>query len=156
MSNRLVRTTSPYLLQYAQQPVDWYPWGEEALNKAQQEDKPLLVSIGYAACHWCHVMAQETFEDEAVAAIMNTHFVCIKVDREERPDIDQVYVAAVQAMGLNAGWPLHVFLLPDQKPFYGGLYFTTEAWKKVLVQVTRLFANTEHNYRQLPLNSPKH
>ena len=135
----MVHTTSPYLLQHAQQPVDWYPWGEEALNKAQREDKPLLVSIGYAACHWCHVMAQETFEDETVAAMMNTHFVCIKVDREERPDIDQVYVAAMQTMGLNAGWPLHVFLLPDQKPFYGGLYFTTNTWKQVLIQVTKAF-----------------
>jgi len=139
MPNRLIHTTSPYLLQHAHQPVDWYPWGEEALNKAQQEDKPLLVSIGYTACHWCHVMAQDAFEDEEVAVMMNAHFVCIKVDREERPDIDQVYVAAVQAMGLNVGWPLHVFLLPDQKPFYGGLYFTTTAWKKLLIQVKNAF-----------------
>jgi uncharacterized protein len=139
MPNRLIHTTSPYLLQHAHQPVDWYPWGEEALTKAQEEDKPLLVSIGYATCHWCHVMAKETFENEAVAAIMNTYFVCIKVDREERPDIDQVYVAAVQAMGLQAGWPLHIFLLPDQQPFYGGLYFTTTVWENLLIQVKSAF-----------------
>ena len=139
MPNHLIHTTSPYLLQHAYQPVAWHPWGEEALNKAQQEDKPILVSIGYAACHWCHVMAQEAFEDQAIAGIMNAHFVCIKVDREERPDIDQVYVAAVQAMGLHAGWPLHVFLLPDQRPFYGGLYFPPEAWKQVLTQVAKAF-----------------
>ena len=111
MPNRLVHTTSPYLLQHAHQPVAWYPWGEEALNKAQQEDMPILVSIGYTACHWCHVMAKEAFEDRAIATLMNKHFVCIKVDREERPDIDQVYVAAAQAMGLQAGWPLHLLSL---------------------------------------------
>ena len=141
MPNRLVHTTSPYLLQHAHQPVAWYPWGEEALNKAQQEDMPILVSIGYTACHWCHVMAKEAFEDRAIATLMNKHFVCIKVDREERPDIDQVYVAAAQAMGLQAGWPLHLFLLPDQKPFYGGLYFPPEAWKQVLTQVAKAFRN---------------
>lgn len=139
MHNRLLHTTSPYLLQHAHQPVDWYPWGEEALQKAQQEGKPLLVSIGYAACHWCHVMAREAFEDPEAADLMNEHFVCIKVDREERPDIDQVYVAALQAMGLQAGWPLHVFLMPDQKPFYGGNYFPVEAWKQVLKQVAQAF-----------------
>ncbi|MEM9417341.1 MAG: thioredoxin domain-containing protein, partial [Bacteroidota bacterium] len=139
MSNRLLHTTSPYLLQHAHQPVDWYPWGEEALQKAFQEDKPLLVSIGYAACHWCHVMAREAFEDREAAALMNEHFVCIKVDREERPDVDQVYVAALQAMGLQAGWPLHVFLLPDQQPFYGGNYFSLESWKHLLKQVAQAF-----------------
>lgn len=139
MPNRLLHTTSPYLLQHAHQPVDWYPWGEEALQKAQREDKPLLVSIGYAACHWCHVMAREAFSDPEAAAIMNEHFICIKVDREERPDIDQVYVAALQAMGLQAGWPLHVFLMPDQKPFYGGNYFSPAAWKQVLWQVAQAF-----------------
>ena len=139
MPNRLLHATSLYLRQHAQQPVDWYPWGEEALQKALQEDKPLLVSIGYAACHWCHVMAREAFEDPEAAMLMNEHFVCIKVDREERPDIDQVYVAALQAMGLQAGWPLHVFLMPDQKPFYGGNYFSLAAWKQVLKQVVQAF-----------------
>ncbi len=139
MPNRLVHTTSPYLLQHAHQPVDWRPWEEEALQKAQQEDKPLLVSIGYAACHWCHVMAQESFEDKEVAKVMNVHFICIKVDREERPDVDQVYVAALQAMGIDVGWPLHVFLLPNQKPFYGGLYFPMQAWKRVLEEVVKAF-----------------
>ncbi|MEL6358512.1 MAG: DUF255 domain-containing protein, partial [Bacteroidota bacterium] len=139
MPNRLLHTTNLYLRQHAHQPIDWYPWGEEALQKAQQEDKPLLVSIGYAACHWCHVMAHEAFEDPEAAMLMNEHFVCIKVDREERPDIDQVYVAALQAMGIQAGWPLHVFLMPDQKPFYGGNYFPTAAWKQVLEQVAQAF-----------------
>lgn len=139
MPNRLLHTTSPYLLQHAHQPVDWHPWGKEALQKSFKEDKPLLVSIGYAACHWCHVMAREAFEDPEAAALMNKHFICIKVDREERPDVDQVYVAALQAMGLQAGWPLHVFLLPDQKPFYGGNYFQPEAWKQLLEQVSQAF-----------------
>ena len=139
MPNHLIHTTSPYLHQHAHQPINWYPWGKEALDRARQEDKPLLVSIGYAACHWCHVMAQETFEDEAVGALMNEHFVCIKVDREERPDVDRVYVKALQAMGLRAGWPLHVFLLPDQTPFYGGTYFHTQGWRELLVQVAKAF-----------------
>ena len=119
MPNHLAHSASPYLQQHAHQPVDWYPWGEVALAKALQEDKPILLSIGYAACHWCHVMAKTSFEDALVAALMNTHFVCIKVDREERPDVARVYVAALQAMGLPVGWPLHAFLLPNQQPFYG-------------------------------------
>ena len=122
-NNRLINATSPYLLQHANNPVDWYEWGPEALEKAKKEDKPVLVSIGYSSCHWCHVMEHESFEDEDIAAIMNEHFVSIKVDREERPDIDQIYMEAVQAMGINGGWPLNVFITPDQKPFYGGTYF---------------------------------
>ncbi|MEL6412953.1 MAG: thioredoxin domain-containing protein, partial [Bacteroidota bacterium] len=139
MPNHLAHSTSPYLQQHAHQPVDWYPWGEVALAKALQEDKPILLSIGYAACHWCHVMAKTSFEDALVAALMNTHFVCIKVDREERPDVDRVYVAALQAMGLPVGWPLHAFLLPNQQPFYGGLYFAPDAWKQVLSAVAQAF-----------------
>jgi hypothetical protein len=139
--NALIHTTSPYLLQHAYNPIYWYPWGEEALIKAQQEDKPILLSIGYAACHWCHVMARESFEDEEVAAIMNKYFVCIKVDREERPDIDQVYMAAMQAMGLPAGWPLNVFLFPNQQPFYGGTYFPTKIWKQLIENIARAFKN---------------
>lgn len=120
--NRLIHESSPYLLQHAYNPVDWYPWGEEALQKAKQEDKPIIVSIGYAACHWCHVMEHQSFENPKVAAIMNKHFVCVKVDREERPDVDAVYMDAVQAMGLQGGWPLNVILNPEAQPFYGGTY----------------------------------
>ncbi len=126
-SNRLLHETSPYLLQHAHNPVDWYPWGPEALQKAQAEDKPILVSIGYAACHWCHVMEHESFEDPDTAALMNEHFVNIKVDREERPDLDSIYMTAVQAMTGQGGWPLNTFLLPDGTPFYGGTYFPPES-----------------------------
>lgn len=123
MSNQLKNETSPYLRQHAENPVAWYPWGEEALQKAQAEDKPILLSIGYAACHWCHVMAHESFEDPATAVYMNEHFVNIKVDREERPDLDQIYMQAVVAMTGQGGWPMTVFLTPDGRPFYGGTYF---------------------------------
>ena len=123
MSNQLANSTSPYLLQHAENPVDWYPWGSQALEAAKAEDKPIFLSIGYAACHWCHVMAHESFEDPATAAIMNDHFVNIKVDREERPDIDSLYMDAVVAMTGQGGWPMSVFLTPDGRPFYGGTYF---------------------------------
>lgn len=122
--NRLIAETSPYLLQHAYNPVNWYPWSEEAFNIAKQENKPVLVSIGYSTCHWCHVMAHESFEDEEVAALLNEHFVCIKVDREERPDIDSIYMNVCQMMTGSGGWPLNVFLTPDQKPFYVGTYFS--------------------------------
>jgi len=121
--NRLAQSTSPYLRQHAENPVDWYPWGEEALARARAEDRPILLSVGYAACHWCHVMAHESFEDPQTAALMNERFINIKVDREERPDIDAIYQKVVQLMGLGGGWPLTVFLTPDQRPFYGGTYF---------------------------------
>lgn len=123
MSNRLVNETSPYLLQHADNPVDWYPWGEEALQKAKTEDKPIFLSIGYSACHWCHVMAHESFEDKQTATILNEHFVSIKVDREERPDLDAIYMSAVQAMTGSGGWPMTVILTPEGEPFYGGTYF---------------------------------
>ena len=123
MPNRLSSETSPYLLQHANNPVDWYTWGEEALQRAKDEDKPILLSIGYSACHWCHVMERESFEDEAIAALMNEHFVSIKVDREERPDLDAVYMEAVQMLTGSGGWPMTVFLTPDGRPFYGGTYF---------------------------------
>src|SRR5205823_12531217 len=125
-TNRLINETSPYLLQHAHNPVDWYPWGEEALEKSKREDKPILLSIGYSACHWCHVMERESFEDEEIARLMNDNFVCIKVDREERPDLDQIYMNAVQMMTRHGGWPLTVFLTPDLVPFYGGTYFPPE------------------------------
>jgi uncharacterized protein YyaL (SSP411 family) len=123
MPNRLANETSPYLLQHADNPVDWYPWGKEALARAKAEDKPIFLSIGYSACHWCHVMAHESFEDERVADILNEHFVSIKVDREERPDLDRIYMNAVQAMTGSGGWPMSVFLTPEGQPFYGGTYF---------------------------------
>jgi uncharacterized protein YyaL (SSP411 family) len=124
--NRLGGETSPYLLQHADNPVDWYPWGEEALARAREEDKPILLSVGYAACHWCHVMEHESFEDEATAALMNEHFVPVKVDREERPDVDSIYMDAVVWLTGQGGWPMTVFLTPDGRPFYGGTYFPPE------------------------------
>lgn len=123
MDNRLINETSPYLLQHAQNPVDWYPWGNDAFNRAKNEDKPILLSVGYSACHWCHVMESESFENLAIAEIMNEKFVCIKVDREERPDVDSIYMSAVQAMTGQGGWPMTVFLTPNGEPFFGGTYF---------------------------------
>jgi len=135
-TNNLIQETSPYLLQHAHNPVDWYPWGDEALEKAKKENKPMLVSIGYAACHWCHVMEHESFEDEEVARFMNEHFVAIKVDREERPDIDQVYMNAVQLLTGGGGWPLNCFALPDGRPFYGGTYFPKSQWMELLKNIS--------------------
>lgn len=140
-TNKLTESTSPYLLQHAHNPVDWYPWGDEALNKAKQENKPIILSIGYSSCHWCHVMAHESFEDDSVAAYMNEHFINIKLDREERPDIDNIYMDAVQAMGLRGGWPLNVFLTPEQKPFYGGTYFPKDNWMSLLENITKAYVS---------------
>ncbi len=123
MPNRLINETSPYLLQHAHNPVDWYPWGEDALERSRSEDKPILLSIGYSACHWCHVMERESFENETIAALMNDNFISIKVDREERPDLDAIYMEAVQMLTGSGGWPMTVFLTPEGKPFYGGTYF---------------------------------
>jgi uncharacterized protein YyaL (SSP411 family) len=145
-TNRLINSTSPYLLQHANNPVDWYPWGEEALRKAQLENKPILLSIGYSSCHWCHVMAHESFENDTIAAYMNDHFINIKLDREERPDIDNIYMDAVQAMGLRGGWPLNVFLTPEQKPFYGGTYFPKDNWLALLQNITKAY---QENYEKL-------
>src|SRR5438093_2787680 len=122
-TNRLADATSPYLLQHAHNPVDWFPWGEEALARARDEGKPILLSIGYSACHWCHVMERESFENEAIAELLNREFVSIKVDREERPDIDTIYMQAVQLMTGHGGWPIAMFLTPDGRPFYAGTYF---------------------------------
>jgi uncharacterized protein len=137
--NHLINETSPYLLQHAHNPVDWYPWGEEALAKAKEEDKMILVSIGYSACHWCHVMEHESFEDDSVAAIMNENFVCIKVDREERPDIDQVYMSAVQLMSGRGGWPLNCVALPDGRPIFGGTYFPKDQWIETLLKISQVY-----------------
>jgi uncharacterized protein YyaL (SSP411 family) len=145
-ANRLADETSPYLLQHARNPVDWYPWGPEALARAKAEDKPIFLSVGYSACHWCHVMEHESFENPDIAALMNEHFVNIKVDREERPDLDQIYMAAVQAMTDHGGWPMSVFLTPDLRPFYGGTYFPPvdsrgmPGFPRVLLGVQRAWA----------------
>ena len=159
MTNRLAGETSPYLLQHAENPVDWYPWGPEALERAKAEDRPIFLSIGYAACHWCHVMERESFEDEETAALMNEHFVSIKVDREERPDLDDVYMAAVQAMTGSGGWPMNVFLTPDLEPFFGGTYFPPEdrhglpSFRQVLASVADAYrtrrAEVDASARQL-------
>ncbi|MGR3812376.1 thioredoxin domain-containing protein [Jiulongibacter sp. NS-SX5] len=137
--NRLQHEKSPYLKQHEDNPVDWFPWGEEALEKAKKEDKPILVSIGYSSCHWCHVMAHECFENEQLAQIMNAYFVNIKIDREERPDIDAIYMDALHAMGIRGGWPLNVFLMPDAKPFYGGTYFPAKNWQNILLGINNAF-----------------
>jgi uncharacterized protein len=145
LPNRLANETSPYLLQHAHNPVDWFPWGDEAIRKSREEDKPMLVSIGYSACHWCHVMERESFEDPETAEIMNRLFVNIKIDREERPDLDHIYMEAVQAIAGNGGWPLNVFLTPEGKPFYGGTYFPPRSlqnrpsWKSVLQTIATAF-----------------
>jgi uncharacterized protein len=153
-TNRLSAETSPYLLQHAANPVDWYPWGEEALERARAEDKPIFLSIGYSACHWCHVMERESFEDPAIAALMNERFVNIKVDREERPDLDQIYMSAVQAMTGQGGWPMSVFLTPDLKPFFGGTYFPPTdsrgmaGFPRVLLSVHRAWEERREEIRQ--------
>lgn len=160
--NRLAKETSPYLLQHAHNPVDWYPWGEEALQRAKAEDKPILVSIGYAACHWCHVMERESFEDAETARIMNELFINIKIDREERPDLDHIYMDAVQAMTGSGGWPLNVFLTPDKLPFYGGTYFppvkafNRPSWKEVLLALSQAFRERREDLETQAENMREH
>ncbi len=162
MANRLQGETSPYLLQHAHNPVDWYPWGEEALQKAQQESKPILVSIGYAACHWCHVMERESFEDPDTARFMNDHFVNVKIDREERPDLDHIYMDAVQAITGSGGWPLNVFLTSEGRPFYGGTYFPPRplynrpSWKEVLAGIAHSFREKKEEIEQQAGNLTHH
>lgn len=138
-SNALIKETSPYLLQHAHNPVDWHPWNEETLAKAKEEDKLLLISIGYSACHWCHVMEHESFENEAVAQLMNERFINVKIDREERPDIDQIYMSAVQLMQQRGGWPLNCIALPDGRPVWGGTYFQKDKWVEQLTQVSDFY-----------------
>lgn len=138
-TNALIHETSPYLLQHAHNPVNWLPWSEKAFLTAQEENKPVLISIGYSSCHWCHVMEHESFEDVTTADIMNEHFICIKVDREERPDVDAIYMDAVQLMTGRGGWPLNCFVMPDQKPFYGGTYFPNAQWKDLLIKLSRFY-----------------
>src|SRR5882757_10689976 len=154
MANRLAAETSPYLLQHRDNPVDWYPWGAEALERAQSEDLPILLSVGYSACHWCHVMERESFEDEATAAFMNENFVCIKVDREERPDVDAIYMEAVQAFTGQGGWPMTVFLDPEGVPFYGGTYFPPDesrgmpSFRMVMEAVVAAFEGRREEIRE--------
>src|SRR5947199_4006307 len=143
--NRLARERSPYLLQHAANPVEWFAWGEEAFAKARAEDKPVFLSVGYSTCHWCHVMERESFENDSVAAVLNEHFVSIKVDREERPDVDRVYMTFVQAATGSGGWPMSVWLTPELKPFYGGTYFPPEekygrvSFKSILMQLASVW-----------------
>ena len=161
-TNKLIGETSPYLLQHAHNPVNWFPWGEEALGIAKKENKPILVSIGYSACHWCHVMEKESFENEETADIMNNHFINIKIDREERPDLDHIYMDAVQAMTGSGGWPLNVFLTPDAKPFYGGTYFPPKrafhrpSWEEVLRGVNEAFTQRRHEIDSQAENLTEH
>src|SRR5688500_3034792 len=153
MANRLAGETSPYLLQHKDNPVDWQPWDEDALSRASEENRPILLSIGYSACHWCHVMEHESYEDEGTAAYMNEHFVCIKLDREERPDLDAIYMEACQAMTGHGGWPLNVFLTPEQVPFYAGTYFPPEqrqgmpSWRMVLEAVAEAWETRRDEIR---------
>ena len=140
-TNRLIHATSPYLLQHAHNPVDWYEWGDDAFEKAKREDRPVFLSIGYAACHWCHVMEHECFEDEGVAALLNDGFVSIKVDREERPDIDEIYMAYTQSMTGSGGWPMSVWLMPDGTPFLAGTYFPRERFVELLSQIRHVWTN---------------
>src|SRR4051812_20926403 len=153
MANRLAQETSPYLLQHKDNPVDWHPWGDEALARARAEDKPILLSIGYSACHWCHVMERESFEDEGTAELMNRLFVPVKLDREERPDLDAIYMEACQAMTGSGGWPLNVFLTPEGVPFYAGTYFPPEerqgmpSWQRVLTAVDEAWTEKREQIR---------
>lgn len=147
-TNRLIRSGSPYLRQHAHNPVDWFPWGEEAFEKARAENKLMLISVGYSACHWCHVMAHESFDDEAVAKLMNEQFVCIKVDREERPDVDAYYMDAVSLISGQGGWPLNCFALPDGRPVYGGTYFPKQQWMHVLKQLSEGFRTEPRRFEK--------
>ena len=154
MSNRLIKSNSPYLLQHSNNPVDWYPWGKEAFNKAKKFNMPIILSIGYSTCHWCHVMEQESFEDLETAKLMNENFVCIKVDREELPDVDSVYMKVTQIMTGRGGWPMTVFLTPDQIPFYAGTYFpltsklSLPSFKQVLTHIINIYKNRKSEIQE--------
>ena len=155
MPNHLINETSPYLLQHAHNPVDWYPWGPEALQRAREENRPIFLSIGYAACHWCHVMEHESFEDPAIARLLNDHFVSIKVDREERPDLDGIYMNAVVAMTGQGGWPMSMFLTPEREPFFGGTYFpptrryNMPAFSEVLQAISQSWKSDNQEIRRV-------
>ena len=155
MTNHLVHETSPYLLQHAENPVNWYAWGDEAFEKAKLENKPIFLSIGYSTCHWCHVMAHESFEDAEVAELMNRNYICIKVDKEERPDVDSVYMSVCQAMNGSGGWPLTVIMTPDGKPFFSGTYFPKHSHPQIagLVDILGLIAEKWENEREKLIDS---
>ena len=161
-ANKLAFKTSPYLLHHAANPVHWFPWGEAAFSKAKAEDKPVLLSVGYSACHWCHVTAHESFEAEATARLMNEHFVNIKVDREERPDIDAIYMSAVQAMTGHGGWPMTVVMTPEGKPFFGGTYYPKEdrygqpAFNRVLLSLADAWENQRDEVLESAENAPQY
>ena len=140
-TNALINETSPYLLQHAHNPVNWRAWNSETLQLAKKTNKLLLISIGYSACHWCHVMEHESFEDEAIAKVMNDNFICIKVDREENPEIDKIYMTAVQLMNQRGGWPLNCIALPDGSPFWGGTYFRKNDWLKKIQEISNIYLN---------------
>ncbi len=147
-TNALIHETSPYLLQHAHNPVNWQPWGEKALAQAKAENKLILISIGYSACHWCHVMEHESFEDPEVAKVMNQHYVCIKIDREERPDIDHIYMNAVQILTGRGGWPLNCIALPDRRPIWGGTYFPKENWLEALLAVSKFYSENQEKFEE--------
>ncbi|PZE16514.1 thioredoxin domain-containing protein [Putridiphycobacter roseus] len=151
-TNLLINETSPYLLQHAHNPVNWYPWGDAAFEKAKKEDKLVLISIGYSSCHWCHVMEHESFEDSAVAALMNERFVCVKVDREERPDVDQIYMNAVQIMTGSGGWPLNCFALADGRPVYGGTYYPKDNWVELLNNLSTTYTKDKSRFEEYATN----
>ena len=155
MPNSLINETSPYLLQHANNPVNWFAWNDAALQKARDENKMLLISIGYAACHWCHVMEHECFEKEEVAQVMNENFICIKVDREERPDVDQVYMNAAYLINGNGGWPLNALAMPDGKPFFAGTYFPKENWMQLLQYFANLYKTDYQKLKEQSENVSK-
>ena len=140
-TNRLILEDSPYLIQHAHNPVDWYPWGNAAFERAKAEDKPIFLSIGYSTCHWCHVMERESFEDVEIARLMNQHFICIKIDRERRPDVDEFYMTAVHVLGQRGGWPMSSFLTPDGEPFFGGTYFPPSRFTDLLQRVSNAWGS---------------
>jgi len=153
--NSLKHENSLYLRSHSKNPVNWFSWNEEILNKAKKEKIPIILSIGYSSCHWCHVMEKESFMDKEIAEIMNYHFINIKVDREERPDIDKIYMESIQTMGINGGWPLNIFLTPNQKPFYGGTYFNKKNWKNLLLSVSNAYKNNKKEIEKSATNFTK-
>src|SRR5688572_1316192 len=162
MPNHLANETSPYLLSHAHNPVSWHPWGKTALERAKSEDKPIFLSIGYAACHWCHVMERESFENDVIATLLNRHFVSIKVDREERPDLDEIYMTATVALSGSGGWPMSVFLAPDQRPFFAGTYFPPTgaygrpSFSTVLERIAELWRTSRDSLLTEPEALPRH
>ena len=155
MPNKLSTEKSNYLQQHSENPIDWFPWGKEALNKAKKEKKIIILSIGYSSCHWCHVMEKETFQNHTISKYMNENFISIKVDREERPDIDNLYMDALQCMGVQGGWPLNIFLLPNLKPFYGGTYFSPNQWYGIINNIIDAYSKNKKDFKKSSENFTK-